>query len=352
MIASLLLITAIAQPPDVPGKSLPPMVPGFVDQDQGVKKEPTQTPPMEITVEQPKVVFVGVKQRDVTGTETLRDDTWHPYSAVIVYPKGHGNGTELRASATDTDIRVAAGLEVRRMATPFDKSLRPGEVRTVDDDFTANGRLAFLRDLVPYTTATQTQVSGRRWSGVISAHSRDALELKWRVPGGMVNVHGWSSVLLKSRGTTPTVELVRQDENDHSSAITWGRTYPDGTVFADVLRNATGTVFEVRVAEKNLGRWDRYIAYRNTTARPFGYRLLRSNDCAECHNQAGVGAYAGAAIPGGDSVLSDPYDVLERGESVQGGYGLSLSGAEQSIGTGVNYSQGTPARARPLLRRR
>lgn len=39
----------------------------------------------------------------------------------------------------------------------------------------------------------------------------------------------------------------------------------------------------------------------------------------------------GAAVPGGDTILSEGYDVLEGGQSVQGGSGLSLGGESASL---------------------
>lgn len=211
---------------------------------------------------------------------------------------------------------------VSREAIPFGR--RPGEIAQPDDDADATGLVAMLIDLEPYTSARNTQVTFRRWSGYIAPSPRSALLLKWRVPGGLENVHGWSSRLYRSRGLKPWVGLGRQDPDDGSSAITWMRSYPDGAVFADVLRNDAGKVFEIRMAEKREGRWERFVAFKDATARPHGYAPLKSRQCVECHAGAGVAEYGGAANPGGDTVLSDPVPILERGESVQGGYGLQL----------------------------
>lgn len=272
----------------------------------------------------PLVLFVACPPRVVPGCV----DFWmaelngsaKPRIVVVRLPLNDAwNNRTLPANATNAEIR---GLEVSRGASPF---LRPGEVPIADaDDDDADSLPAFLRDLVPYTTAKNTQTTFRRLRGYIAPSPRASLELKWRVPGHLAGVHGWSSRLFKSRDSMPTVGLVRQDSNDDSSAITWGRNYPDGSTFADVLRNEQGKVFEIRVASKQAGQWERFVAFSDASARPHGYVRPTSKQCAGCHDQAGVSAYGGAAIPGADTVISDPFDVLERGESVQGGNGLSL----------------------------
>lgn len=300
-----------AQPANAPPVKAPPV------------KAQSESPPPMVAKSLPLVVFSHLTFRAIDGVNVKRDDSWHPSPAISIYPLGYGQGVVLPANATDAQIRREAGLEQPIRAVPF-RRLRAGEVPIVDGSEDVAGRLPFLRDLVPYTSATNTQTTFRRWSGVIVPSSRDSLENKWRVPGGLDGVHGWSSQLLKSRNAVASEFLVRQDPGDHSSAITWGRAYPDGSIFADVLRNSDGHVFEVRVAEKFGDQWRRFVAYRHDAARPVGYVRPTSRQCVECHSSAGRSEYAGAAIPGADGILSDPIDVIERGESVQGGYGLSL----------------------------
>lgn len=229
-----------------------------------------------------------------------------------------------RSRIVYTPRLVPAEQEVRREPIPFEGLPAP---RTVDDSRPRGSlppHLPFLADLEPYTSARYTQQTFRRWSGVITSASRSTLERKWLFPGGLADVEGWTSELRKSRNATARIFLKRQDPDDGNSAVTWDRAYPDGSVFADVLRNSSGDVFEVRVAERRDGQWDRFVAYRNISARPHGYRPLASRQCASCHDQAGVSEYSQGAVPGGGGVLSEPIEPVENRHNVQGGYGTQL----------------------------
>src|ERR1019366_2075659 len=95
------------------------------------------------------------------------------------------------------------------------------------------------------------------------------------------------------------------------------RSYANGTIFADILSNKDGKVFEARFAEKrDDGTWDRYVAFKDVSARPSGYHGLTSKDCRTCHESTtdgpGTGGYALGLIPGGDTIISDPFQELER----------------------------------------
>jgi hypothetical protein len=250
----------------------------------------------------PLAVFVGEPVREVADAITVRDDRF----AMSFWRDVNGQHYRMR--------------EVSRPAFPFlSRLLRRGEVQRPIADDRADPQLAgLLEGMEPYTTATMTQHTGRRISGVIWPTPRTTLENKWNVPGHLDGIQGWSSRLYKTRGVKPSVFLVAQDPNDSVSAITWGRAYPD-VQFVDVLRNADGKVFEVRVAEKERGRWERFVAFSDKNAQPHGYIRPTSKQCAECHNQAGASAYDAGAIPGADTVLSDPFPNLEAGQSVQGG---------------------------------
>jgi len=271
----------------------------------------------------PLVLFVAIPVREVVGCVTVRvsDLDGNAKQRITVFRAGATVGEVLWPDASDKRIRIAAGLEQPIAAGPF---LRPGEVPTADDNLDG-GLPSFLADLEPYTTATRVQFTERRWSGVISSVSRAGnLELKWRVPGGLAGVNGWSSRLYRSKSMLASVFLVRQDPNDSVSAVTWSRNYPDGAVFADVLRNESGRVFEVRVAEKRAGEWERFVAYRDIGARPHGYNQPRRSECRACHDEAGRSEYGGAAVPGADTVISEPIPIVERGQSVHGGNGTKL----------------------------
>lgn len=322
LLALFCAVKAFGQPQAPPVVPMPPQAPPVKDRPLQYREGQQAAAKLN----QPLVVFIGTPPRPIAGAVScvayfLPD---YPPECIVVTERG---GSTWRATlgvkANDSDIRRAAGLEVTPRAVPFRK-LRLGEVPIADDSEDVAGRLAFLKDLVPYQSAKNTQTTFRRWSGVIVPSPRLSLENKWQVPGGLDGVHGWSSQLLKSKEAFASEFLVRQDPSDGSSAITWGRIYPDGTTFADVLRNESGVVFEVRVADKRDGIWERFTAYRNVNARPNGYVPVSSRQCRECHDAAGRSEYAGAAIPGADGVLSDPIDVIERGESVQGGFGTRL----------------------------
>ena len=90
------------------------------------------------------------------------------------------------------------------------------------------------------------------------------------------------------------------------------RSYPDGTEFHDVLTNTkTGRVFEHRVAEKEDGRWRRYILFRDKQQWPAGYERPSVSAWPARHADAGTGGYATGLVPGGDTILSDPLHGLE-----------------------------------------
>jgi hypothetical protein len=339
----LLASVAFAQPA-LPPKSYPPLPPkeAQIDEPAPPVYESAYMNVMNNAAKRGKiaVIFVGhdgtVLGRNLGNGNLIsgRVDSVEDYPAkcIIISEPNPDSGwmkwkATLRANATDDEFREAiTGRTVSLPASPFlpSSNLRPGEVRIADADKTWPVGLSFLNDLEPYTSATMTQQSLRRWSGVIVPVSRDSLELKWRVPGHLAGVRGWSSTLYRSRNLKPSTYLVRQDPDDGNSAVTWDRTYPEGFVHADVLRNADGKPFEVRVAEMIDGRWNRYIARSDPSARPLGYHPPTRKQCVECHSVAGRGEYSGAAIPGGGGVLSDPIPVIERGESVQGGFGTRL----------------------------
>ena len=293
---------------------------------------------LQACVDQGRIVVVFVGHRgNMTGRNKSKVQTfWCSVEKLDGYPTkciviGASNGKSvvhkatLEWNATDDQLTdaISGRKAVSQSAVPFRSALRPGEVQTADVEEQWPVGLAFLNDLEPYTTAQRVQKSGRRWSGVIWSEPRDGSELKWRVPGGMDGADGWSSVLYRSQLQKAKVALdyAAPSKND---TITWHRTYPDGAIFADVLRNRDGLIFEVRVAEKQGGRWDRYVAYRKESYAPSGYRRLSRQQCADCHEKAGNAEYGGLAIPGGDTILSDPIPIVESGQSVQGGLYLDL----------------------------
>lgn len=272
----------------------------------------------------PLVVGIGCAAPSgdwATATVTKLDGYKAPCIVVAVPRKDYQDWkATLPPTATAADVRKVLSRPEVRAAVPF----RPGEIALPDDDENSRSMPASVAEmmlsLTPYNAATMTQTTNRRVTGMLFPSLRSALELKWRVPGHMEGVRDWSSKLYKS-DHQPKVFLARQEPFDSVAAVTWFREYPDGTKFMDVLRNGGGNVFEVRAAEKVAGKWDRGIIYRDIDARPESYEPPTRKQCAGCHQLAGVAVYGGAAVPGGDEVISDPYPILESGRSIQGGYG-------------------------------
>lgn len=266
-----------------------------------------------IATGRPLAVFVGRAARVVPGRLACEAPSLHGFAigdVVECRPSGGGLFFERYLEKGVQPIQAA----------PF----REGEVRTVDDDKDAISLVAFLGEMEPYARARRSQISFRRWQGFIAPFPRSRLDPKWNTPGGLIGVSGWSSRLYRTKGTKAREFLIRQDPGDSSSTVTWDRSYPDGTAFADVLRNDKGKIFEIRLAEKLDGVWDRYVAYRNRDARPHGYAPPGREMCVACHRKAGRSEYGEAANPGGDDVFSDPMEALEHGGTVQGGQGTRL----------------------------
>lgn len=318
---------AQAQPKQLP-KDFPPTLPKFVvKSEDDINYEWAYSKATEGKLW--LVIYVGQPARQIGGTRGVSLSTFNGDSTPrIIYSKPDGTvrqATTVRSASSD-DLAEFMGLGVSREARPFSRSggsLRPGEVAApAQPDGSDNWPvgLSFLSDLEPYTTARNTQISFRRDQGYIGAESRSVLEMKWIVPGHLAGINGWSSRLYRSRGVRPSVFLTYANSKD--GAITWDRSYPDGAVFADVLRNTSGKVFEVRVAEKNAGKWERFVAFKDSTAAPHGYLPPTRQQCVSCHAEAGFSNYGGAAIPGGGTIISDPFPHVERGEVHQDGSGI------------------------------
>lgn len=329
---ALMFALIINQPPAVPNG--PPPIP---DGPPAVIKElPERSfgPSKKAARQWPTgdhVLFVGVDEVPVGNRATFRDDEAYERPGVY-WISSAGNWRVADGHDPEQSIREREGM-VSRSAVPFSAKRRLPQRRgellrpTVEDDRRDPRFAAMLEGMEPYETASQTQTTFRRVIGFIRPDSRLVVPSKWNAPGHLDGVEGWSSRLYKTRGTAAQVFLARQDPFDPVSAVTWSRNYPDGTHFADVLRGPGGEVFEVRMAEKSGGRWNRFTAFADASARPAGYVRPNARQCVDCHNGAekpGTSAYGGSAIPGGDSVFSDPFDLLEAGRVVQGGNGTQL----------------------------
>ena len=276
----------------------------------------------------PLVVFVGTSPRQVPGCVVVRDDTWQEKTCVTVHTfDGSGYGILLPASADDRTIRAAAGLEVSPPAVPF---VKPSARSTADGRPHARQLPSwFPKDAERYVPARHTQQVFNRT--VTQAVPRSHLEAKWNVPGGLEGISGWKSDLYRSVpgqasvwrgdievwagnywqwGNGSVVYEGGVPKKAYQTEMAWQRSYPVGSWFADVL-SKDGGVFEVRVREKREAGWESYVAYRDPKYRPDGYVVLPSRSCNECHSQAGSGGYAVGWVPGGDGVISDPFDGLE-----------------------------------------
>ena len=149
---------------------------------------------------------------------------------------------------------------------------------------------------------------------------RASLLEKWRVPGGLEGVKGWKSDLYSWADGEAWVGniSVLNSLGYFQSNRGWKRSYSDGSEFLDVLTNTgTGKVFEVRKAVKKDGQWQRFTTYRDAAQRPKGY-AGPPKDCRSCHSEAGTGGYAEGLVPGGDTVISHPFEALEDGPPESG----------------------------------
>lgn len=330
-----------------------------------VKELPPQAPPLVVT-ESPAsialdraasegkhlVVYAGLPIRaDITWSNAvvIRDDNYE-YGKPGVYlfiVRGEAvKGVRFETHATSNEIQrwvnenypmAAQAKGVSQPASPFFARRRqlgelPRPAATADDERIAAGLrpMKFLERMTRYRPANNTQsifqlvhgnnVTTREIRATGREQVKGATPDRWTVPGGMIGVHGWRSDLYKE---LPTPPLTRQallpvvnSFGNIQHELGWTRTYADGSVFADVLSNDNGKVFEVRVAEKRDGQWDRYVAYSDAMARPAGYVSLRTKDCRGCHEDAkeppGSGPYGEGLIPGADTIVSDPFDDLER----------------------------------------
>ncbi len=298
-------------PPSVPG---PPTVPGYVQKETPVERQSAYDLAASRAIEQrlPLAIFVGMPARSLSGVMSVRVDTYNGSAEPrIVVGRVGQSGEALDTRVGDADILRAAGVGVQR--APF--------VPPDDSDLAAGPwpqSLPFPEGLRRYRRARRTQsiavVDGR---DSIQPVSRFDLEAKWHVPGGLMGVEDWKSDLYRVLPSAPAVWIgnidVLNSFGNYQANRGYKRSYPAGTMFADVLSHK-GRVFEVRYAEKREdGTWDRYVAFKDAAARPIGYLGLQGQRCASCHDGfPGSGNYGSGLIPGGDSIFSDPFAELER----------------------------------------
>lgn len=272
------------------------------------------------------VIYVGEEVRqNIGGVVAVRDDSYRDRGIWVFAPQTKGKhgpnlsyGDYFPAGTPTRDIQAWIGGG--QSPLPFSNSSRRGEVRLpdVDDLFRslrdANPDLyAKLNAMERYTTARYAQ---RPQSRVLTPPwwvytPREQLLQKWIVPGGMEGVEGWANVLLRDKDNASQTWVGHADPSDGTSEMVHHRSYRKA-LFADVLFNGKGEVFEVRLAVKKDGKWTREEEWRDAKRAPSGAKRLATSECVACHNQAGTGAYDSAYVPGGDTVLSEPLKGFER----------------------------------------
>lgn len=304
---AVILAIAIGQP------QAPPMLPEQAPTVRPIKLTPDQAQRLYDLTGAPWVRFVGQAERKIDGAMVSEEDGER---CVWVYPAGDKWAYKLNGSPSNAEIQAKLWpKEVGRAAAPFRELLARRWSAKRDDlrPVPAVRGLGFLADLEPYQTARYTQeiaVTNNR-DRITPIHRRN-LETRWQVPGGLDGLTGWTSQLFRSAsGRRFVADIPVWNGSNYQNNRGWKRRYDDGTVFADVLSTDAG-VFEVRVAEKQNGEWQRYVAYSDVSKAPIGYRRLSSADCRKCHAEAGTGNYAAPLVPGGDTVFSDPYPELEN----------------------------------------
>ncbi len=277
----------------------------------------------------PLVIFVGIQVRGIPGAVCLQLDSLNGKDAqrIVVARSGLKVTHNLEADASDDAIMLAAfpRNEVSPPATPFAKPssrmLRGGGLRArPDDDLAGYGPwpkgLEKVSGLKRYAPARMTQeIAVTNDRDRITPVPIEGLEDKYHQSGGMLGVKGWRSDLYKLvPGGNPKswigdIAVFNGSNNQNNRGYI--RSYPDGTVFFDVL-SKDGQVFEARKAEKKNGSFRRSVVFRDEKHYPEGYAGLKMT-CASCHDEAGSGGYAVGLAPGGDTVLSDPIPQLEAG---------------------------------------
>jgi len=269
----------------------------------------------------PVVCFVGVAPRDIAGVIVcqefgLNDGT---RNAIVVSRDGK-RGYWLSVNATDAEIRRAAGLAVSRAAIPFavDDSpwLSVGEQakvlrmwpKTVDWSGFRFYRPTQYSQRIAVTNNSPTNAwyhvtRDDVWSNAPTSFNPNRVDERWRAPGGLANVKGWESFTAAYLPAEPRT-WVQALPIANGGMIPGGKrwAFADGTVFADLLTK-DGQAFELRLREKDAGKWNSFVAYRNRANAPAGYHGV-GRKCAECHDKAGDSEQYGITTRGSDTVFS------------------------------------------------
>jgi hypothetical protein len=327
MYGLILIAFAFAQPQ----APLPPQAPP-VREERLVERFPAWSDPVAAQ-RKPTAVFVGTSARAVLGLIVCEQATFPSVSGprvIVALPYTDGTMRQhatLSATATDSEIRIAAGLE-QPAANPFDRSLsipidRPAKTALPDSRDAgkppvgwpksiewADGMRVYPRTKFVQRVAVTNGAPSLSWYGLdqddVWANAPPSINpnrlAPWRTPGGLDGVHGWESTLAVYLPSSPAVRLEPTPIANGGLIPAYRWTYPDGTVFADLLTHG-GRPFELRMREKTDGRWDSFVAWRNRDARPAGY-VGAGKRCAECHDRAGASEQYGIMLRGADTVFS------------------------------------------------
>lgn len=126
----------------------------------------------------------------------------------------------------------------------------------------------------------------------------------WNASGGLSGFKGWRSIKM----TTVDPSQVKTWKQNLQVAGTsqllpgWRWSFPNGTLFADLLVNDAGKPFELRIREKIDGKWASMIAFEDAAEAPRGYK--GAGKCNSCHESAGSFQQYGLGIRGNDGVFS------------------------------------------------
>lgn len=263
----------------------------------------------------PYVLFVGRELKTVPGYQSVRDDNYMREGVFLVMPgrKFHVLYHDDHTKAHE-NVLMLSGQGVSQPAVPFGLFAKR---RIVDDNIKVSGRwpsmgrLAGMERYQPFELTQSIFKYVNNPNGIIRGVNRSATEAKYQVPGGLLGVSGWRSELYRTKIRAverPAFIGVKNDSNNYQNEVAFLRSYPDGAEFDDVLINiSTNRVFEHRVAQKVDGKWERFVAYRDSTQAPPGYVAPRSKDCSSCHKDAASGGYGVGLAPGGDEIFSDPF---------------------------------------------
>lgn len=247
---------------------------------------------------------------------SLRDDSYGKPGVYLFLASDLDHSYRFPVSVTASEINAwLRGRTVSQSAVPF---VEPPSSAGRDGDDMAAGpwpkSLPKPNELRRFTRAKYTQaIATTNNAPSIDLVHRSRLEAKWQVPGGLEGVSGWHSDVYRMRAKVKTWQTYMPVLNRFGyfqNELGYTRSYEDGTTFADVL-SKDGKVFEVRYAVKRDGHWDRFVAFKDVSARPSGYAPPTSKQCVECHSQTGSGNYGVGMVPGGDTIISEPLEGLE-----------------------------------------